>query len=314
KALREAARVIAGYVDADTLIVVSSDLSHYHPYEEAVSLDRVCIKALEDLDMAAAARCEACGLDAAAILLSIARERGWKGKILDYRNSGDTAGSKAQVVGYSAIAYYTELGARRESPDEAVDGERGFSEMEKRALLRLSRETLHVAASGRKLPKIEAGSFPPNLHVPAACFVTLHKRGQLRGCIGHLVARMPLYECVVENTVHAALHDGRFDAVVPHELSQIEIEVSVLSPPLPVNEASRARLTDLLAQRHPGVIISRGPYQSTFLPQVWEQLPDTEHFLSNLCRKAGMESRCWQDSATQVSTYDVTAFNEHQPG
>jgi MEMO1 family protein len=317
--INEAAQIISRYVDDQTLIVVSSDLSHYYPYAKAVELDTSCTKALEALDVEKASSCEACGLHAALILLNIARSNGWQGKILDYKNSGDTAGSKDQVVGYSAIAYYNEQGKeslKREDKTQAgsdpAPGE--LTENDKRALLGLSRSALNASAAGNKMTEVDESNFSNLLRQQRACFVTLKKHGDLRGCIGRLVATEPLYICVMSNTVNAALHDTRFEPVAPDELKDIEIEVSVLSPAVSYDGERPDALVKFLAGHNRGVILKRGWNQSTFLPQVWEELVTEDEFLGHLCRKGGMEYGCWKDAATGVSTYEVVAFKEHEFG
>jgi AmmeMemoRadiSam system protein A len=161
-----------------------------------------------------------------------------------------------------------------------------------------------------KLPPVDEAQLPQRLRIPQGCFVTLKQAGELRGCIGRLSAAGPLYRCVVENTVNAAVNDNRFEPVAPGELGNIKIEVSVLTPPLPWERRGSEDLLAFLVPKKHGVILSRGLYQSTFLPQVWEDLPVKENFLTRLCLKGGMEAACWKDPATKVQTYEDVAFAE----
>jgi MEMO1 family protein len=292
--LDKLADAIAGLMDDYTLLVVSSDLSHYHPYGQAVELDQKCIKSAAALSIAEAERCEACGLPGILTAMRLAKRLGWQGKIIEYKNSGDTSGLKDQVVGYSAIAFFEEqLGAS-----------------DKAALLRLSRSVLEGFVREGKLPPVDEAQLPQRLRIPQGCFVTLKQAGELRGCIGRLSAAGPLYRCVVENTVNAAVNDNRFEPVAPGELGNIKIEVSVLTPPLPWERRGSEDLLAFLVPKKHGVILSRGLYQSTFLPQVWEDLPVKENFLTRLCLKGGMEAACWKDPATKVQTYEDVAFAE----
>lgn len=147
------------------------------------------------------------------------------------------------------------------------------------------------------------------LAAPGASFVTLTKLGQLRGCIGSLVAWRALGDDVVGNAVAAAFDDPRFMPLGVDELANISIEVSVLSQPLPMTFTSRA---DALAQLRPGldgVILTEGRRRATFLPQVWDELPQPAIFVEHLLRKAGLPPNHWSDTV-ELSRYSVDAFAE----
>jgi AmmeMemoRadiSam system protein A len=141
-------------------------------------------------------------------------------------------------------------------------------------------------------------------------FVTLTKGGSLRGCIGHIIPQESILEGVKENALNAAFRDPRFQPLKREELKDIKIEVSILTEP---KSLSYSNEKDLLAKLRPGidgVIIKKGFRQSTFLPQVWEQLPGKEDFLSHLCLKAGLPADAWKRGDLSVSTYQVQAFEE----
>ena len=147
------------------------------------------------------------------------------------------------------------------------------------------------------------------LEKTGACFVTLKAHGQLRGCIGSLEARQALYDDVVHNAVAAALRDPRFPPLSAAELNEVEIEVSLLSPATPIDCFDE---TDALAQLRPGVdgiILEYGAHRGTFLPQVWEDLPQPQHFLAHLKRKAGLPEDFWSDDI-RLSRYTVQKFKE----
>jgi len=149
----------------------------------------------------------------------------------------------------------------------------------------------------------------PWLDAPGAVFVTLTQDGQLRGCIGSLVAHRTLREDVVSNAQAAAFGDPRFPPLRAGEFQGTHIEVSVLSEPEPMPFTSR---DDALAQLRPGVdgvILSAGIHRATFLPQVWEELPDKEQFIGHLFRKSGLPANYWGDDV-RISRYTVTAFEE----
>lgn len=149
----------------------------------------------------------------------------------------------------------------------------------------------------------------PWLREWGACFVTLTQQGELRGCIGTLQAHRPLLADVQANAVAAALHDPRFAPLAFEELAYTEIEVSLLSPTQPLAFAGQA---DALAQLRPGVdgvVLEYGRYRSTFLPQVWEQLPDVDAFMAQLKRKAGLPADFWAEGL-RLQRYTVSKFKE----
>jgi AmmeMemoRadiSam system protein A len=138
----------------------------------------------------------------------------------------------------------------------------------------------------------------------------LHQHGELRGCIGSLVAEEPLVEDVRRNAKNAAFRDPRFSPLNSGELDEVDIEVSVLTDPVPLDYKDGADLAARLRPNIDGVIISQGRARATFLPQVWEQLPEPADFLAHLCRKAGLPMDAWQDGSLAVSTYQVQCFSE----
>jgi AmmeMemoRadiSam system protein A len=185
-----------------------------------------------------------------------------------------------------------------------------LTESERELLLRLARTTLESAVRGEKLPPLELSRLPPALRTAGASFVTLTIHGQLRGCIGALEPYQPLAADVREHAVAAALEDTRFPPVSPAELPRLLIEISRLTPPqaLPYTDAQ-----DLLSRLCPGidgVILRDGSRRGTFLPQVWEQLPDKAEFLSRLCQKMGAQSSAWRSKHLEVQIYQVEEFHE----
>ena len=147
---------------------------------------------------------------------------------------------------------------------------------------------------------------------PGACFVTLHKNGNLRGCIGSLLAHRPLGRDVAANACAAAFQDPRFPPLTSDEFAQVNIEVSVLSKPVPIFPASEAELLAMLRPGVDGLILEYGAHRSTFLPQVWEQLPDPAQFLAHLKQKGGLPVDFWH-ADMRISRYSVTAYAE-KPG
>lgn len=186
----------------------------------------------------------------------------------------------------------------------------GLTAMQGQALVRLARQTM-AAELGRPVvavtPEILADSALQARH---GTFVTLHLYGELRGCIGSLIAEEPLVEGVRRNAINAAFQDTRFSPLTATELDEVDIEVSVLTAPAPLEYSDGGDLVAKLRPNIDGVIISQGYARATFLPQVWEQLPEPAEFLAHLCRKAGLAMDAWRNGNLQVSTYQVQYFSE----
>jgi len=271
----------------ETLIVISTDLSHYHAYAEARELDRSTVTRIAgfaaDLDHE-----EACGATPLNGFLSAARKRGLGIKLLGACNSGDTAGGKGKVVGYSAFALY-EPGAQV-SLDEAG-----------KTLLGIARAAIESKLFGSA--KTFDGAW---LRQMGASFITLTREGALRGCIGSLQAARPLGGDVAENAIAAAFRDPRFPPVTAAEWPGLRVEVSLLSAPKPLRFADEADLFSQLRVGEDGVILEADGRRATFLPQVWESIPDKRLFMRELARKAGLtddvrlgRSRVWRYRVTK---------------
>jgi AmmeMemoRadiSam system protein B/AmmeMemoRadiSam system protein A len=306
------ARVLTGLVeDSRTLLVVSADLSHYLPYEAAVKRDKETLKRIIALDPNWHDDQEnrTCGRYPVGVLLALARTRHWRPVLLHYNNSGDTAGDKDAVVGYGAVAFYG-----GEPMQSSSDVSQTLSPEQGAALVALARRTL-AGHYGENFPsdevrQLDAQLADPALQTRCGTFVTLKIDNQLRGCIGSLAATAPMVDGVRDNALNAAFHDPRFPPLKKKELDAVQIEVSVLTEPA---ELAYTDADDLVAKLKPGVdgvIIKRGYASATFLPQVWEQLPRPESFLSHLCMKAGLPSDHWREGDLTVLVYGVQYFEE----
>lgn len=185
-----------------------------------------------------------------------------------------------------------------------------LTEEEKRTLLVLAREAMECGVRGQILPPLDIQSLTPRIMEKGVCFVTLTIEGELRGCIGGLEACQSLVDDVREHAIAAALQDFRFPAVCAEELSSIKLEISRLTLPSPLDYRSPE---DLLAKLRPGidgVVLRDGVRRATFLPQVWEKLPDTAEFLNHLCYKLGTAPNLWQKKHLEVLVYEVEEFHE----
>ncbi|MBT3990613.1 MAG: AmmeMemoRadiSam system protein B [Rhodospirillaceae bacterium] len=283
----------------ETLILISSDLSHYLPYDQAKALDNQTCQAIERLDAPALGNEQACGRHSIKGLLLLAREKGLNVKTADIRNSGDTAGTKDKVVGYGSW-YFDEGGQPKAKPQN------DFGAATRDLLAAHGQTLLHVGAAailthlkGSGPMRLSLKEFAEPLRDHGACFVTLNKNDQLRGCIGSIQAWRPLLTDVAENACKAAFGDNRFPKLTLAEIEGggITMSISVLSPQTKMEFTSEA---DFLSQLHPGVdgiVLQEGQTKrGVFLPVVWEQLPDPKKFLSHLKRKASLPEDYWSDS------------------
>jgi len=183
---------------------------------------------------------------------------------------------------------------------------------EKKWLLSLARESIALGLKDRRSYAVDPKQVSPELREKLACFVTLTIQGRLRGCIGHIEAIQPLYKDVIENATSAAFGDPRFPPLDQSELDEVEIEVSVLGKPASLKYKDADDLVRKLKPGKDGVILRKGAYGATFLPQVWDQIKVPEDFLSHLCAKAGLDSDEWQKGDLKVQTYSVEAFSESE--
>lgn len=181
---------------------------------------------------------------------------------------------------------------------------------ERNTLLRLAREAMEHGVRGEQLPALDESVLSAKLREEGASFVTLTVRGELRGCIGALEPYQPLAQDVREHAAAAALEDPRFPPVGERELNGIQIEVSRLTRPVPLDYQDANDLLSKLRPHVDGVIIRDAFHRATFLPQVWEKIPNTAEFLNNLCYKMGVRPDAWRTHHFDVLTYQVEEFHE----
>jgi len=336
----------------ETLIVVSSDLSHYLDYESARKLDRETSLAIENLEPSSIGQNGACGRFPVRGLLTVAKRRKMTVSTLDIRNSGDTAGPRDRVVGYGAwifsepksqpkpptpsrrpkrtskikltplrkpappstVAKITEKAPRKRAvasiklerkPKTAAPApldEAAFETATRQLLadhgtnlMLLSALSIDYGLSNGKAFPVNLEDHPAALRTNGACFVTLKKKGELRGCIGSPQAYRPLVIDVAENAYRAAFEDPRFPKVEAQERETIDISVSVLSPQAPIVFKSEDELIAQLRAGTDGLVIEDGRMRALFLPSVWSQLPRREDFLRRLKIKAGMPPNHWSE-------------------
>ena len=185
-----------------------------------------------------------------------------------------------------------------------------LTEAEGKYLLSVARKKIDQALSGKEGPEKGVADLPPIFDEQRGTFVTLTIGGNLRGCIGHIIPQEVLIEGIRINAINAAFKDPRFRPLSKNEWKRVKIEISILTEPKPLSYSDADDLLEKLRPGIDGVIIKKGYHQSTFLPQVWEQLPRKEEFLNHLCLKAGLDGDEWKKGRIEVSTYQAQAFEE----
>lgn len=362
----------------ETAIVISSDLSHYHPQEYARQLDDETIADITGAAAAVRPR-RACGAFPINGLLDVCDELGVRPVLLGRCTSGDEGGMPAladeprgpmddpdeAVVGYASFGVWTRgkspartdgdvskvavpktavpetasvtSNGEQSTPNNQQTPESAPSDLPADAgpvLLSIARRALEDALGIDSADAAEAVNTTDSadtttttdstdtqaqdspdhssldwLHAPGASFVTLTEGGRLRGCIGTLTAHQPLEADVAEHAVDAAFHDPRFPAVRAWEYPFLDVEVSVLGSPHSIDASSREAVEHALEPGMDGLILGDGRHRATYLPQVWDQLPDPHDFVGQLLLKAGLPRDYWSDDMT-AQTYRVTAFHD----
>ncbi len=306
----------------NALIVASTDLSHYPAYDDALRVDAATLAAIEDMDPQAlldvaekqmgegVSNLVTCFCSPGAVLTAMLTAQAWDAQpaVLYYANSGDTPfGDHTQVVGYGAVAFWP---GKSGSPGFALPtvpsppSQSIFLDLdEQRELLALARRTIATYLDSGTVPVYKPET--PELMQQRGAFVTLEKNGELRGCIGNLVAERPLYLTVQYAALAAALSDPRFPPVTAGELPEITLEISVLSDLEPVADPATIEVG------RDGLLIVLGQQQGVLLPQVpVEQGWDRQEFLRQVCRKAGLPDSAWQDPQAQLYRFTAQVFWE----
>ena len=281
----------------ETLISVSSDLSHFHDYETATGLDAETTRHVELLQYDKIGGQGACGYRPLWGALELARTNDLRVTHLDVRNSGDTKGGRDRVVGYGAFAMEFASCAR-------------LLEVDRCQLLDAARFAIKFGIEHGRAPQARLGTgLSQSLTAIRASFVSLKVDGRLRGCIGTVIARQPLLLDVVANAYKAGFGDPRFERMTMEELDRLDIEISLLSFPRCMHFEDEA---DLVRQVRPdvdGLIMQDGNQRGLFLPSVWQGLPKAEEFVRHLKRKAGFEPDHWSDSL-RVFRYSSETFGD----
>lgn len=283
----------------NVLFVASTDMSHYFPENIARQKDQLTLSLIENgnPDQLWSAleeeKGELCGAAAVLTLLEVAkRVPDLKFEKLGYSHSGEVSGDFSRVVGYGAFALM-KARPNRTPPDPAA----GLSREDQKEIIRLAKESIAAKVQGKAMPSYEP--FSKALRQPKGVFVTLRKHGKLRGCIGNTFANKPIYSAVQDNAVAAALHDARFPAVSAEELSELQIEVSVLSPP------QKIQAIDEFELKTHGMILESEGRTGVFLPEVAAETGWTkDQWMDELCsQKLELPADCWKNSSARMSVF-----------
>ena len=292
----------------ETLVLASSDLSHFHTYDDAVKMDHKTLNALEAWDYFSMSRnfpsriWEACGgAPIVAAMIYAERMGANQARVLKYENSGDVTGDHSSVVGYSADVFVKADGGK------AVENPFSLSDQEKSELLALARKSVEYVVQEKYAYEPPANA-SATLNQERGAFTTLKKSGELRGCIGYTSAAKPLYTTVRDTATLAAMRDPRFPPVTASELPSLEYEISVMSPLRRVTDVQQIKVG-----QH-GLLMKNGDSEGLLLPQVpVEQGWDRHTFLEQTCAKAGMRFGCWMDEDTDIFSFTAVVFGEHKP-
>lgn len=289
----------------DILIVASTDMYHGYDYKEAEIIDSLTLSYLKNMDAEGLyyglreAKLQLCGGFGTVATLILAKDLGYdKLQLLSYTNSAEVTGKKAKgiwTVGYASCA----IGKKER--EEAM-----LNKKQREELLRIARSSIESYLRTGRRPEVK--NQDPELVKIMGAFVTLHKNGELRGCIGNIIGKEPLYLTVRDMAIEAAVGDPRFSPLELSELKEVEIEISVLTPLQKIESIDEIQLGT-----H-GVLVKKGFRSGVFLPQVATETGwSKEEFLSYLCaHKAGLSADAWKDKSLEIYVFSAEVFSEKQ--
>ena len=295
------------------LLVASTDLSHFYSYNIAVELDRIFLNHIDRFDAEGlnrdlkGNRTEACGAGPVVTVMLAAKALGAnRGKVLKYLNSGDVTGDRSRVVGYGAAVFYRTAEGKEKMKEEKREEKKvgvdlGLSEQDKKTLHQIAKTVIENKARGKAVPefKIESVILKEN----RGAFVTIQKKGQLRGCIGFIKGYEPLHKTVEKMAAEAAFRDPRFPPVKEKELPELDIEISVLTPLRKISDVN-----EIEVGKH-GIYIIKGGWSGLLLPQVATEYGwNRQTFLEHTCQKAGLPPNAWKEKDTEIYIFSADIF------
>jgi AmmeMemoRadiSam system protein B/AmmeMemoRadiSam system protein A len=317
--IAQAGAILKSLVDEDTLVIASSDFTHFGPNYGFIPFKENVPERLKQLDMGAFEYIKAldykgfldyrsktgatiCGYIPISILLSML-DKSVEAKLVKYTTSGELTGDFSNSVSYFSIAFSGKWGKASEIKPEA--NIRELSKEDKKQLLALARKSLVDFLRNRKAPEMNV-TVSDAMKCKRAAFVTLKENSQLRGCIGDIFPRQPLYKSVISNAINAGVNDRRFSPVTEAECNNITIEISALTPPVPIASPNEIRIGI------DGVVLSKNGYGAVYLPQVTpEQGWDVSQMLTELSLKAGLPPDAWKEGANFL-VFQADVFSEDE--
>lgn len=320
---KQIAEHLKPYFNEKNLFIISTDFSHYPSYNDAIKVDKFTYEAIlsnssskllttlktnDDLGIDNLAT-SLCGWTSVLTLLYLTENnKSLQYKLIEYRNSGDAKiySDRSRVVGYCAIAVTQKIQSQQNITNDQASSEFKLDVNDKIKLLKIARNTLNEYVKNGTIYKVKDDEITENIKIPCGAFVSLHKDGQLRGCIGNFSRNIPLYKVVQEMTIASCSKDYRFNPVEPEELKDIEIEISVLTPLKKINS-----INEIILGKH-GIYIVKDGRSGTFLPQVATQTGWTlEEFLGHCARdKAGIGWDGWKNA--EIYIYEAIVFSEKE--
>ncbi len=323
--IAKAGNILKSLVDAETLIIISSDFVHfgsnfgYAPFKENIpeqikELDMGAYEYIAGLDAKGFLEYKyntgatICGYVPIAILLSMLNEPA-KAELIKYATSGELTNDFTNSVSYLSVAFSGSWQSRQEIEPQANNPELELTEDDKKQLLALANKTIIYALRTRRVPQAsELGvSISDAMKCPRAAFVTLKKHSQLRGCIGDIFPQRPLYKSVIRNAINACFNDNRFLPVTEEECNDITIEISALTAPEPVASSNEIRIGI------DGVVLSKDGHSAIYLPQVAPEYGwDVNQMLTQLSLKAQLPADAWKEGASFL-VFQADVFGEPRP-
>lgn len=315
-AYKKLAELLSENLGKNDIVVISTDMSHYPGYEDANRIDQKTLEIIKEGDVS---KLEAyikdvktqnipgeqtlcCGIDGVKTVIELSNILGAKIEILHYANSGDVKiGDKSRVVGYGSVVLY--IPEDLEEKGAMIMDEEHLNTQEKKKLLEIAKLSIIEAVTGKQQsrPKVTEERLNEN----CGAFVTIKKHGQLRGCIGYIIAVKPLYQTVKDVAKSAAVGDPRFSPMTEDELKDMEIEVSALTPLRQIDDVN-----EIEVGKH-GIMMKRGFYSGLLLPQVATEYGwDRTTFLEHTCLKAGLPTDAWKDKSTEIYVFSADVFSE----
>lgn len=294
----------------DTILIISADLSHYYSYDEARKIDEETARKIADnQSVEDHESCGAAGINAALLL---AGENFYRPQMLELVNSGDTGGDKSRVVGYGAWSFYPDSPKPAVGKlEQEVENLQNFANLYGSHLREIAKISLEKAVKYKKRYSPSRASFPEVIFDKGATFVTLHKNGELRGCIGSILPSMSVAQNVSDNAYAAAMEDSRFSPVKEDELSELTYSIALLSGFEKIEYADEQDVLKKIRQGRDGIVIRDGNRQGVFLPSVWKEIADKTEFFKKLKIKAGMNPNYWNNriNVYRFRTVEITDEN-----